>query len=212
MRALAPRTQQVLDQIKDLVSQTGLPPTRAELAASIGLKDASSITSHLEALAAGGWIDLVPNKKRGIRILDFDALPLVGPLAEVAAGTPMLADSNIVERIPSAVADRFRPRPDYFLTVRGDSMDRTGLRDGDIVAIQRKGGTAEHGDVVVARFGDEVTLKRFNRIDDRHVELRPESHNPNHVPMKIDLAKHILDIDGVAVGALIGALNAPVTA
>ena len=91
------------------------------------------------------------------------------------------------------------------LTVRGDSMGRTGLRDGDVFAIHRTA-TPENGQVVVARFGDEVTLRQFVRIDDRHVELRPESHNPDHDVMKLDLATHILDIDGIAVGALIGAI------
>ena len=211
MRPLNARHQQILDWIKDYVAQAGIPPTRAELAEGIGLKDASSVTVHLEALARDGWIQLLPNKKRGIRVLDVDDLPLLGPLAEVAAGTPILAEGHIVERIPSAVADRFRPRPDYFLTVRGDSMDRTGIRDGDVVAVRQQA-TANNGEIVVARFGDEVTLKRFVRIDNRHVELRPESHNPVHELLEIDLAKHILHIDGVAVGALIGALQAPVTA
>ena len=59
---------------------------------------------------------------------------------------------------------------------------------------------------MVARFGDEVTLKRFIRVDQRRVELRPDSHNPEHEPIRIDLAKHILHIDGVVVGALIGKL------
>ena len=87
-------------------------------------------------------------------------------------------------------------------------MDRTGLRDGDVVAV-RATPDAKSGDVVVARFGDDVTLKRFVRSDTRHVELRPDSHNPVHKPIEIDLAKHILHIDGVAVGALIGGLRAP---
>ena len=102
--------------------------------------------------------------------------------------------------------DSDRPRADYLLTVRGDSINRTVLCDGDIAAIHRTT-TAESGQVVVARVGDEVTLKRFVRIDDRRVELRPESHNPAHEVMKLDLAKHILDIDGIAVGALIGRLH-----
>ena len=108
--------------------------------------------------------------------------------------------------MPGAIAARFRPRPDYLLTVRGDSMNRTGLRDSDIVAVRRTP-DPESGQVVVARFGDEVTLKRFVRIDERNVELRPESTNRAHKVMKLDLAKHILDIDGVAVGALIGELR-----
>ena len=104
------------------------------------------------------------------------------------------------------LAERFRPTPDYFLTVRGDSMDRTGLRDGDVVVI-RVTPEVHNGDVVVARFGDEVTRKRFVRVDKRHVELRPDSHNPEHEPIRIGLAKHILHIDGVAVEALIGRLG-----
>ena len=133
-------------------------------------------------------------------------IDLVEPIGEIAAGEPIVAENRIVDRIPSAVAERFCPTPDYFLTVRGDSMDRTGLRDGDVVAI-RCMPEANNGDVVVARFGDEVTLKRFVRLDKRRVELRPDSHNPEHQPIKIDLAKHILHIDGVAVGALIGRLG-----
>ena len=85
-------------------------------------------------------------------------------------------------------------------------MDRTGIRDGDVVAI-RATPEAKNGDVVVAHFGDEVTLKRFVRLDERHVELRPDSHNPEHETKRIDLAKHILHINGVAVGALIGRLG-----
>ena len=207
MRQLTERQQQVLDYIKDHLRRHGVPPTRAEVAEGVGLRDASTISGHLAKLALGGWIQLLPNTRRGIRVIDED-VPLVGPLVEVAAGTPIVAESHIVEHIPAAVAERFRPRPDYFLTVRGDSMDRTGLRDGDVVAI-RTTPEARNGDVVVARFGDEVTLKRFIRHDKRHVELRPESHNPEHEPMEIDLAKHILHIDGVAVGALIGGLGAP---
>ena len=82
-------------------------------------------------------------------------------------------------------------------------MSRTGLRDRDIVEIARTS-EAKRGQVVVAMFGDEVTLKRFVPIDERQVELRPESHNRAREVMKLDLAKHILHIKGVAVGALIG--------
>ena len=206
MQTLTDRQQETLDWIKSHLRKNGIPPTRAELAEALGLRDASSVSGHLTALADKGWIELRPKIKRGIRVIERDDLPLVGPVAEIAAGTPILADAHIVERLPAAIAERFHPRPDYFLTVRGDSMNRTGLCDGDIVAIHRTT-SPESGLVVVARFGDEVTLKRFVRIDERHVELRPESHNPAHEVMKLDLAKHILDIDGVAVGALIGQIR-----
>lgn len=177
------------------------------IAEKLGLADASSVTGHLRRLAEHGCIELLGRSPRGVRVID-DAVPLVRPLAEIAAGTPIVCDAHIVERVPAAIADRFRLRPDYLLTVRGDSMSRIGLRDGDIVAIARAP-EATSGEVVVARFGDEVTLKRFVRIDERHVELRLESDNPAHKVMKLDLAKHILHIEGVAVGALIGKLRNP---
>ena len=104
------------------------------------------------------------------------------------------------------MADRFSPTSNYFLTVRGKSMERTGLRDGDVVAV-RATPEAKNRDVVVGRFGNEVRLKRVVRLDTRRVELRPDSHNPEHEPIAIDLAKHILHIDGVAVGALVGQLG-----
>ena len=205
MRDLTERQQQVLNWIKGYIRRHGVPPTRLELARGLGLSEASSVTDHLKRLERAGWIQVERNKSRSIRLLDMD-LPLVGPLAAVAAGTPILCEANIVERLPAAIAERFQPPADYLLTVRGDSMNRTGLCDGDIAAIHRTT-IAESGQVVVARFGDEVTLKRFVRLDERHVELRPESHNPAHEVMKLDLAKHILEIDGIAVGALIGRLD-----
>ena len=107
------------------------------------------------------------------------------------------------ERVKWPVETSAKPQP---LRAAGPNSRRTGLRDGDVVAIH-KTPAAESGQVVVARFGDEVMLKRFVRIDERHVELRPESYNPAHKVMKLDLAKHVLEIDGVAVGALIAELR-----
>ena len=205
MRELTARQQEVLDRIKAYIREHGTAPTRAELATDVGLADPSSVRSHLKRLVEEGYIEIREDKYRGIRLLNDD-VPLVKRLAEVAAGTPIVCEEHIVERVPAVIAERFRPRPDYLLLVRGDSMNRTGLRDGDVVAI-RKTPVAETGQVVVARFGDEVTLKRFVRIDERHVELHPESYNTAHKVEKLDLAKHILEIDGVVVGALIAELR-----
>ena len=210
MRHPTNRQQQVLDWIRNHIRRERVPPTRTEIAHGLGLADASSVAGHLKALARDGRIEIRPNKTRGIRILDDD-VPLLGALAEVAAGTPIVCEAHIVERVPAAIADRFRPRPDYLLTVRGDSIDRTGITDGSVVAVS-KTSSARNGQLVIGRFGDEVMVKRFFRIDERHVELRPESHNPAHQVMRLDLAKHILDIDGVVVGALVTGLNNTSTA
>lgn len=211
MKKLSDRQRDTLEHIRAYLRRHGFPPSRKELTESLGIKHPSTVDGHLTALQKKGWIELRPDTKRGIRLLDeasadLPLIDLVESTGEVAAGEPIVADARIVDRIPQAVGERFRPRPDYFLTVRGDSMDRTGLRDGDVVAV-RATPDAHNGDVVVARFGDEVTLKRFVRRDGRHIELRPDSHNPVHETIHIDLAKHILHIDGVAVGALIGQLG-----
>ena len=204
MRTLTERQEQILNWIKKYQREHGFPPTRVELARGVGFKEASSIAPHLTTLESAGWIHMQRNTKRGIRVLDD--VPVIGPVAEVAAGTPIVSEAHIIQRLPAAVAECFRPKPDYLLTVRGDSMDRTGLQDGDVVAIHRTQ-SPESGQVVVARFGDEVTLKRYVRLDERHVELRPESHNPDHEVTKLDLAKHRLEIDGIAVGAMITRLR-----
>ena len=211
MKDLTDRQRQALEAIRIYRRRHGFPPSRAELSKSLGLSHPSSADGHLSALQAKGWIELRRDTKRGIRLIgeadpDVPLVDLVEPIGEIAAGEPIVAESRIVDRIPATVAERFSPTPDYFLTVRGDSMDRTGLRDGDVVAI-RSTPEANNGDVVVARFGDEVTLKRFRRISKRHVELQPDSHNPEHKSIAIDLAKHILHVDGVAVGALLGRLG-----
>ena len=140
------------------------------------------------------------------------ALPLVDwvdPVGEVAAGEPIVAEGRVVRTVPRLVAQQFSPRPDYFLTVRGTSMNRLGMHDGDLVAV-RAVPEARDREIVIARFGDEATIKRFrpvhgvDGVSERHVELHPESHDPQHKVMHIDLAKHILHIDGVVVGHLRG--------
>ena len=204
MTTITPRQQDVLDAIKKHIREHGMAPSHEELAQSVGLSDPASVKPHLQELVKKGFIQIKSRKYRGIRVLDD--VPLLRPLAEVAAGTPIVCDAHIVEQVPAAIAERFRPRADYLLTVRGDSMDQTGLNDGDVVAVH-KTSEATTGDIVVARLGDEVTLKRFVQIDERHVELRPESFNPAHEVTKLDLALHILRIEGIAVGGLIVKLS-----
>ena len=208
MQELTNRQHEVLDGIKAHIRRHGMPPSRTELAHSLGLREASSVTGHLARLADAGWIELLPRTTRGIRVIEENGVPLLGALAEVAAGTPIVCEAHILDRVPAAIAELFHPRPDFLLTVRGDSIELTGITDGSILAVKRIS-EARSGQLVVARFGDEVTVKRFVRVDERHVELRPESRNGAHEVMRLDLAKHILAIEGVVVGALIGQLDQP---
>ena len=124
MKPITPRQQDVLDAIKKYIREHGMAPSHEELAECVGLSDAASVKAHLQELAKKGFIQIRSKKYRGIRVLDD--VPLLRPLAEVAAGTPIVCDANIVEQVPAVIAERFRPRADYLLTVRGDSMDQTG--------------------------------------------------------------------------------------
>ena len=204
MRALTERQSQILNFIRAYVREHGVAPSRPEIGEGVGLTHKSTVDAHLSALMKKGWVELRPGSPRNIRLLRED-LPIAAQ-GRVAAGEPVWAESRVTGHIPRAVAEMFSPRPDYFLTVQGDSMDRLGLTTGTLVAI-KKTTEARDGDIVVARIGDDVTLKRFRRKSPREVELSPESTNPTHRPMTIDIETEF-HVDGVYVGALIGGVQA----
>ena len=198
MNNLTARQRQVLDLIRDFITDKGMPPTRAEIAKILGFRSANAAEDHLKALARKGAIELLAGASRGIRILTGETeeggLPLVG---QVAAGHPILAQENIEEhyRVDPAL---FHPHADYLLRVRGMSMCGAGILDGDLLAIHATP-TASNGQVVVARLEDEVTVKRFKRQGNR-VSLLPE--NPDFEPIQINLKEEALYIEGIAVGII----------
>ena len=201
MQNLSTKQRETLDAIRDYVAENGTSPTRADIAALTGVH-VSTVDSRLSTLVQKGWIELKMGKRRFIKLLREDLpVTVAGP---IAAGEPILAEGRVTAHLPRALREVFAPQPDYFLEVRGDSLDKLGFRTGTIVAVKAQQ-TADNGEIVVARIDDQVTLKRLVRLSERYVELRPESTNPVHRPIEIDLATQELAIDGIAVGALIGA-------
>lgn len=197
MKRLTERQQQILDLIRTYLHEQGMPPTRAEMAEMLGVRSANAVEDHLKALVRKGYIELHSGRNRNIRLLGplspAASLPLVGA---VAAGTPILAVQN-VEGHYTAV-ELFRPRPHYLLRVQGLSMRDAGIGDRDLLAVHRTP-EARNGQIVVARLGDDVTVKRFHRR--RYwVQLLPE--NPDYAPLEIDLRRDELVIEGVAVGVI----------
>lgn len=196
MQELTPRQREILDLIRDHLEHHGLPPTRAEIARAFGFRSANAAESHLRALERKGALELTRGASRGIRLLDEggDGLPLVG---RVAAGSPILAAENIEarHRLPARL---FRPRPHYLLRVQGESMRDAGILDGDLLAVHRSA-EAENGRIVVARIDDEVTVKRFRR---RGNIVRLIAENPDFEPIRIDLQRQELVIEGVVVGVV----------
>ena len=201
MQQLTDLQRETLEFIRGFVRINGFAPSRPEIAKALKIKHKSGVDSRLFALERKAWIELKPGSPRYIRLLDDDLPLIVG--GSVAAGEPILAEERVTARIPRSVAEAFRSQPDFFVRVEGDSLDRLGFVTGSVVGIKAQS-DAENGEVIVARLGDQVTLKRYFRKDERHVELRPESTNPEHQPIQVDLEQVAFEVCGVAVGALIG--------
>jgi len=198
MRELTPRQSQILDMIQEFINETGMPPTRAEIARELGFKSANAAEEHLRALQRKGVLELVPGASRGIQLKDSlreqMGLPLVG---RVAAGSPILAQEHIEAhyRLDPALFD---PKPHYLLRVHGMSMKDAGILDGDLVAVHRTPEVRSR-QIVVARLEDEVTVKRY-RQEGAVVWLLPE--NSEFEPIQVDLKHQALVIEGVVVGVI----------
>lgn len=194
MEELTQRQAEILRLIRESIEVNGVPPTRAEIAQAFGFRSPNAAEEHLRALARKGAIEMFDGTARGIRLVESLGLPLVG---RVAAGSPILAEQNIEGRWQVDPA-LFKPRADYLLKVRGMSMRDAGILDGDLLVVHR---TTEvrSGQVVVARLGNEVTVKRFRRQGNQ-VQLVPE--NPAFKPILVDLKRHALVIEGVGVGMI----------
>lgn len=198
MRELTPRQTQILEMIQDFIAETGMPPTRADIANQLGFKSANAAEEHLRALQKKGVLELVPGASRGIQLKDSlreqMGLPLVG---RVAAGSPILAQEHI-ETHYKLDPQLFNPKPHYLLRVHGMSMKNAGILDGDLVAVHRTPEVRSR-QIVVARLDDEVTVKRY-RQEGSLVWLLPE--NEEFEPIRVDLREQGLVIEGVVVGVI----------
>lgn len=205
MSELTPRQQQIYDFIRKGLEQTGLPPTRAEICEAFGFSSPNAAEQHLRALAAKGVIQMLAGASRGIRLTEVASAPGIGlPLiGRVAAGSPILAIENIERRVDVDPAV-FKPRADYLLKVRGLSMRDAGILDGDLIAVARRK-EVQNGEIVVARLGDEVTVKRLEALQrgkgaSANIRLLPE--NPDFQPIDVDESREDFAIEGVMVGLL----------
>ena len=210
MPKLTPRQQQILELIQSAIANTGSPPTRAEIATELGFKSANAAEEHLQALARKGAIELVSGTSRGIRLKGHNqrsyqesnsfmatpsgfSLPLVG---RVAAGSPILAQEH-VDQTYFVESSLFQRKPDYLLRVRGMSMRDAGIMDGDLLAVQSTR-DAKNRQIIVARLGEEVTVKRFRKTAS-HIELLPE--NPDFKTILVEPGEPF-EIEGLAVGLI----------
>ena len=199
MRPLTNRQAQILELIKVFIKDTGMPPTRAEIAQTLGFKSANAAEEHLKALAKKGVIKMKPGASRGIQLVEEEepeqlGLPLIG---RVAAGEPILAEQH-VESHCQVDPLMFKPAADFLLRVQGMSMKDIGIMDGDLLAVHSTQ-VAENGQVVVARVDDDVTVKRLEKSG-KKVFLHAE--NDEFSPIVVDLEHESFNIEGLAVGVI----------
>jgi repressor LexA len=198
---LTKRQQEIFDFIKRYSAKYGYPPTVRDIGKAVGLASSSTVHAHLSNLERIGLLRRDPSKPRAIELLDRAAagvrnlvkpgLPLVG---QVAAGQPVLAEENIEDYVqtPSYAGGEDGA---YLLRVRGESMQKIGILDGDLVVVKPQD-VADDGDIVVALVGEEATVKRFYQEPD-HVRLQPEN----------DAMEPILSRDVRVMGKVVGLMR-----
>ncbi|HET6432403.1 transcriptional repressor LexA [Dyella sp.] len=202
--SLTARQAAILDFVRQHLAAEGMPPTLQEIGTAFGLEHVNAVVKHLRALETKGQIALLPNRARGIRLVDDGAsresrrddslqLPLIG---RVAAGQPLVSEAS-TERVLRLDPALFRLRPDYLLRVQGDSMRDDGILDGDLIGVHATP-VAEHGQTVVARVGDGFTVKRLYRRG-RQVRLLPR--NAEHAPIDPD-PREDFAIEGLFAGLI----------
>jgi repressor LexA len=216
---LTPRQGEILALISQSIEESGLPPTRDEIATRLGFASANAAEEHLRALARKGYVELSPGTSRGIRIppkhtqsraqnayqmalpsgaLQQLTLPLIG---RVAAGSPIMAIEHIEKHVPIDPG-LFSKGADYLLKVKGMSMRDAGIFDGDYLAV-KKTSEVRNGDIVVARLDDEVTVKRWHQKKTAQgfvIELQAE--NPDFKNILVDARQPNFAVEGQAVGLI----------
>jgi repressor LexA len=217
---LTPRQAEILALITTAIHESGLPPTRAEIATRLGFASANAAEEHLRALARKGYIELTPGTSRGIRIaqqqnqafqfgrsqqmslpsgsLQQLTLPLIG---RVAAGSPIMAIEHIEKHIP-VDPSLFSKGADYLLKVKGMSMRDAGILDGDYLAVH-KTTEVRNGDIVVARIDDEVTVKRWlQKKGSNGMVIELQAENPDFKNITVDASQSNFAVEGQAVGLI----------
>ena len=196
MKDLTSRQREILDLIKDHLTEKGFPPTRADISRTLGFKSPNAAEQHLRAIEKKGFISILSGASRGIVLnKEESGIPVVGL---VAAGNPILAEENIEKRL-EVPSNMFSQRADFFLKVKGESMRDVGINEEDLIAV-KKSKECKNGDIVVARINNEVTVKTFRTSGEGDVTLEPQ--NKNFKPIKINLAKEDFYLEGICVGVI----------
>ncbi len=204
---LTARQREVLEFIRQFMTQVGYPPTVREIGAHFGFVP-RSVFDHLKALERKGYLRRTASKSRSLQILESPPTsPLLPPaktsapyrelpiLGRVAAGEPLLAEQN-VEGTFTISRDWVNGDEAFLLKVQGESMVGAHILPGDYALVRRQA-TAENGEIVVALVNDEATIKRI-LFKKEMIVLQPE--NPSMPPLQIHRGEKSFQIIGKVVG------------
>ncbi len=188
MKNLTKRQEEILNLIKKHMFDLGFPPTRADIAKSLGFKSPNAAEQHLRAIEKKGYIKILSGASRGIVLNDSEnnQIPVIGL---VAAGGPILAEENIEKTVPRS-NNLLSNDIDFYLRVKGDSMVDIGIFEEDLIGVS-KSAITKVGSVVVARINNEVTVKTLIEMSQDKVVLRPENQKYDDIivnPQVEDLA------------------------
>lgn len=194
--SLTRRQNEVLQVIRNHIEKTGAPPTRAEIAKTLGFRSVNAAEDHLKALARKGAITLAPGTSRGIQLAKEHGIGL--PIVKSpSADTPVFSEKNFDGRM-RIQNEFFNPKPDYLLQVQGLSLASAGIKDGDLLAIHCTD-QPENGKIVIARVNHKVVVRRYFKNGDQ-IELKAE--NPDYPPIYINASSQSLTIEGIGVGVI----------
>lgn len=196
IKPLTERQEEVLRFILSWMQENSSPPTITEIANHLGIPYPKSAGTHLEALEKKGYIQRVPGKARGIRLTakssafqdesiasEWLTIPRIGRIrAGVATGSDYLSDGQIT--IPSSFLSE---KPDFVLSVVGDSMVGEGIHEGDLAFI-KKGGMVSSGDIIVAQIQGEMTLKIYLHQNGRLLLRAANPSYPDRIVLPDDEA------------------------
>jgi len=196
--ALTRRQREVLDVIREFITEKGYSPSLEEIGAELGLSSVATVHKHVSLLVEKGFCQRTWNQNRSIELAEADPpevvrLPLSGT---IAAGKPLEAVQT--DETVCVPADMVRSgHSNFVLRVQGDSMIEDQIRDGDLVIVEHRK-TAGDGDTVVALVdGIDATLKRFSR-QGATVRLDPANAQMSPIILPADR----VEIQGVAVGVI----------
>jgi repressor LexA len=197
MQQLTSRQQEIYDYLSQHLERHGYPPTLREICGEFGMRSTRAASDHLIALERKGYIARAKDRSRGIELIgprptaSGQSVPLLG---RIAAGEPLLAQQNIMDRV-TLDPGFLKGEGNFMLEVQGDSMIEAHICPGDYILV-RPQDQARNGDIAVAMIEDEATVKRFEKKGDR-IRLIPENRNMEPIEVKNPTQLRIV---GIVVG------------